>query len=480
MESTQDIIRGYLNGGKYQDKALSLSDTEDEYDLDLITDPLDDTSTSVRSEIAFSSPPTPHDSPLKVHFGKLRGSPVKARVSPLKRRVPHNDENLSPTFEDYELTDTHKYLNKVPEFIPSSKEFEKYSLLLASSTDKLVKQLAAERKKNRELETRLANLENEKFRAQVTKSDYDLLKGEYTSLQEKFDLLQGKSRLNEEDHSHLTRENSLLRGKLIKYKKLYEELRDKEAFTLSNNPKFSRTQSAPDFSDVPKEDFVQRPVSSDAKPQSFPGFNEQFHNKPIQSADRGNQTQRLDLDRVQLLLEQFVLLVGRPKESSGSESERAPQHSTILKDHEQILQSSVSPLSSAHQQTEPADVLAALVQNVQQISDDLKHFSELVHPADERGNATVLSNSNKPQSSGGITKHGKHLHEGRQPHAKTVERETPSASGGKCHTHNLPDCDPCIAAYKLTSRPMSQSTSKEATESNTQALMGRYIWNRTI
>lgn len=220
-EGTQEIINGYLNGGLFRNEYSVFADDSD-FDLDSLVDPLDDSVEVGRSaSMVLTSPPTPQESPLKMHFDRLRGSPPKPRRSPYKVTV----EDSPFTLDDIEL-ETHKTVKNIPSYIPSSKEFEKYSALLASSTDKIVKQLSAERAKNKELQRKVAELQNERFDAKTRDSDYALLKRQYALLRQEKEQLQRKStQQSGQSDSLLVRENDLLRQKLIKYKSLYEASR---------------------------------------------------------------------------------------------------------------------------------------------------------------------------------------------------------------------------------------------------------------
>lgn len=479
MESTQDIIRGYLSGNIH-DRSIPQSDTEDEYDLDLITDPLDDATGQTGGKgLMYSSPPTPHESPLKAHFGKLRGSPAKTRT-PLKSNTLLNENMTSPHYDDYRITDTHKIVKNVPEGIPSTKEFEKYSRLLTSSTDKLMKQLAAEKNKTQELERKLRNLESEKFLGQVMKSDYDVLNKQYMSLQEKHDAILTRSRQLEDDNNRLTRDNKLLREKLIKYKNLYEDLRDWQIPQATENIRPARSHSAPGISSGGNSG------GTEAVGRQSP-FSE-LRNSPLRNVNATDnsgalpelkqQFENVDFERVQNLLEQLVQLVSKRPASSGSESDTKPDDASAYRSKDRMLPSSVSPAFSAHHTTEFYDAsgaaLADLMQSVQHIGADLKSITALVQPSKIDSGDSQRSNKSEVAA-----KHGNALKDNSQPHTKTDERES-VRNIRRCDTHNRRQCESCIAAEELLRRPHSQSSAKELLENNTEKLMGRYVWNRTI
>lgn len=482
MESTQDIIRGYLSGNLH-DRSIPHPDTEDEYDLDLITDPLDDTTGPPGGRgLMYSSPPTPNESPLKAHFGKLRGSPTKAKT-PLKPNTLLNEDMISPHYDDYGIADTHKIVKTVPQGISSSKEFEKYSRLLTSSTDRLMKQLAAEKDRTQELERKLRDLESEKFRGQVMKSDYDVMNKQYLSLQEKHDTILTRSRQLEEDNNRLTRDNKLLREKLIKYKNLYEDLRDRQISQPTDSIRPGRSHSAPGISsggNSKEHEAVGKQIPFSELPNS-PLRNVNATDNSGALPERKQQFENVDFERVHNLLEQFVHFVSKRPSSSESESDTRSDNASAYRIKDRMLPTSVSPVSSAHHTTEFHDAsgaaLADLMQSVQQIGADLKSITALVQSEDQ--NKINSGDSNRSDKSEVAAKHGNALHDNSQPHTKTVERESVS-NIGRCDTHNRRQCEPCIAAEELLRRPNSQSTAKEFLENNTEKLMGRYIWNRTI
>lgn len=488
MDSTQDIIKGYLDGGKYL-KSLTLSDSEDEYDIDSLVDPLDQTTDFGKFPVNLPSPPTPHQSPLKAHLNKLRGSPVKtSRISPTKAREENIDLSFFSKYDDDELMDTHKHVNKVPENISSSKELEKYSLLLASSTEKIMKQLAAERRKTRELELRIANNENDKFQAQVTKQDYDLLKRQFVSLQEKSDQTLRKYREYEDDNIRLTRENLLLREKLIKYKKLYENSHDGRSTHISD-----RGQGAPaDFEGQQEQQFKRRLLRSGSQEGNASIL--QSGEKAEDNTLSSRPTKGSNLVDVESALQRLAeLLVQTKQELLNSRRYLLPQTRLESPDdgHAKL------PGSKYHEH-EYNEVLNGLVQSVEQIGKDLKHINsslrrehqslpnrEEIVDRDREGAfrndaSTLYSDANHG------SKYGKTLHSA----SRGEDLHGQSGSEKACLHFERPfsGCSACAKAYNKVSRPPSHSTIKNdseleassESEGNTQALMGRYLWNRTI
>lgn len=218
---TQEIVNSYLAKKTYPE-------TEDGLDIDDLLDLFDESIELGRAgSVAVLLPPTPYESPLKDHFNKLRGSPTKAsrplRRSPAKTRPRSVLEEL----DDVSFLDNLE-LVRPSAAAANGREFEKYTSMLASSTDKMVRELQAERAKNSELARRLAAVEGERFSARVTQSDHELLQREHAALQQQCAALQDKcARLEQQagGGARLARENELLREKLAKYKRLYDAAR---------------------------------------------------------------------------------------------------------------------------------------------------------------------------------------------------------------------------------------------------------------
>lgn len=504
MENTQDIIKGYLNGGRYQNKSDPLADTDDEFDLDSLVDPLDDSFQIETVHVpTFPSPPTPHESPLR-HHTKLRGSPVKlTRPSPRKEDFGKAEEEICSRFDHSEMLDTHKFVNKFPEHISSSKEFENYSLLLASSMDKLIKQLAAEKKRSRDLEAKLARHENDKFQAQVTKSDYDLLMGQFSELKEKHDQLLRRSQMNEDNDARLVRENKLLREKLIKYKKLYEDLRDRQVPAAEPSHIATRPQSAPRTNPgaLREEQLPKRSVSADMyvppKRQSGAETNAELDYQS-EEQERSNVNQLGAL--VQRLAEFVNIHSATDPEQARSESgsHANPANNGPSVDPVPMAQGSVAHYASeeAKLPTNYSHIISELAHSVEQIGHDLHRInSTLLHTSKSRGldpRQTRMDSSdkrlvdvNKHRSDGSFSERGAMPDFTNWPQTKTQldERDLNSNRYGRSCTHNPRQCSACAKAS--TSAPSRPSLDSSAPDSDslggpTQALMGRYTWNRTI
>lgn len=496
MDSTQDIIKGYLDGGKYL-KSQTLSDSEDEYDIDSLVDPLDQTTDFGKHPVTLPSPPTPHQSPLKAHLNKLRESPVKtSRISPTKTREENIDLSFFSRYDDDELIDTHKHVNKVPENISSSKELERYSLLLASSTEKLMKQLAAERRKTRDLELRIANHENDKFQAQVTKQDYVLLKRQFAGLQEKSDQILRKYREYEDDNIRLTRENLLLREKLIKYKKLYENSQDGRSIHKSEGPQ----RALADF-ERPQEQQYKRQLPRSGS-QEINANMQQSGEKAEDNSLSPRPTKGSNLVDVESALQRLAeLLVKTKQELVYSRRYLLPQ--TRLESPDDARPIVDEKLSESkyheHHEHEYNQVLNGLVQSVDQIGMDLKQINFSLRQEHEslpnreetvdrdregafRNDASTLQSGANYSSKYGRTFHSTSRGDG-DLHGKTGSEKVCLHSD-----RPLSSCSACAKAYNKVSRPPSHSTMKNdshleassQSEGNTQALMGRYMWNRTI
>ncbi|CUM66411.1 uncharacterized protein PRCAT00004075001 [Priceomyces carsonii] len=118
---------------------------------------------------------------------------------------------------------THRLINSVPSSISSSRENEHYLKLLRTSIDKLVKQLEATKKEN-------AQLRNRKFESKnkVLESANKALARENEDLHDQNSQLRRKLEQRvPEENSQLLREKDLLRDKLAKYKKLFDEANEK-------------------------------------------------------------------------------------------------------------------------------------------------------------------------------------------------------------------------------------------------------------
>lgn len=493
MDSTQDIIRCYLDGGKYR-KSLKLSDSEDEYDLDSLVDPLDQTSDFGKVPMTLPSPPTPHQSPLKAHLKKLRGSPVKlTRPSPTKSQEEGIELSFFPKYDDDELMDTHKYVNKVPEYISTSKEFEKYSLLLASSTEKLMKQLNAEKSKNRELELRIASYDNNKFQEQVTKGDYDLLKRQFASLKEKTDQMLRKNREYENDSMRLTRENLLLREKLIKYKQLYERSRDSRS---TYNPDGLLGFSA-QIEGQHKQQFERhllRSGSQEGNPTVLKNdeIAEERRSSPLPTKDTNIDDAQSAIQRLAELLLQ-------------SNNEQA-QSSRYLEPHDRQESAANDPatmdertIPAKYQEFQINQELSRLVQSVEQISKDLEQIKSTVRQEQElqpnRDRAvdqegTLPSDVSTFHSVNDAGYSQKNIGAYHNTPRGSEEMYAKSGLENDCPHSERPSssCSACAKVYQRISRSPSHSTTKNNShldsnsylEGNTQSLMGRYMWNRTI
>lgn len=485
MENTQDIIAGYLSGGKYRAD-------EDDFDLDSLADPLDDSMEMHRAD-SFPSPPTPHESPLKTHLDKLRGSPVKMSRSPLKAK-------LEDTFSDFDAADvieTHKYVTGVPEYISSSKEFDRYSRLLASSTDKLMRQLSFEQRKNHALEAKLAAYQDEKFSAQVVQGDYDVLKRELADLQDKYDALEGKSRLFEDTNLRLERENLLLREKLIKYRKLYEDLRAGSFRTHGSNerPRSSleavhtqapinsnmRSVSAdarfPETKSHTRKSIFDTALERDRADEYVPPVSNINADADVNDVRHANEPIDMDVETALRHLLHAISQKGNKANDLRSESvppreTASPRVTTAASSKSSATIASKS--SSGQLLDEYNQVLSILAHNVEQIGLDLKQIN------------STLKATEHPTTLNSLHSRQRETHAEYSPAESRGEYNLSSVGSGmgtNHHTHSQEcssqQCPACVAALsRLLSRPVSHSTAKD--EGHTQALMGQYMWNRTV
>lgn len=214
-EGTQELVNKYLNGNGSRYLVGSISD--DEFEVDPLS-----TKLSMEPSIPINM------SPLKSHYENLRGSPIKNQTrvrsrSPKKRGGLQRDLDLS--LDEFDLNEDLEPDSHYT-YMPSTK----YSSLMTTSAVKLRKLLTEEQNKNKHLSGRIKELENTSSRVQALEGDLALIKKELhvvkqerDELQRKYDHLQGTSQ-----EGRLRKENQLLREKLIKYKKLWEEAQTKK------------------------------------------------------------------------------------------------------------------------------------------------------------------------------------------------------------------------------------------------------------
>lgn len=136
-------------------------------------------------------------------------------MSSLKLPELQDDQGKDKT--ELLIKETHKLINTVPPSITSSKEGEAYQKMLTTSINKLIKQVES-------MKRDLENRDNEAKNHRIQLSNLEMKMGLYQ--RENSDL---KKELNQVKKRSVTpqnesRENDLLRTKLIKYRNLYTEV----------------------------------------------------------------------------------------------------------------------------------------------------------------------------------------------------------------------------------------------------------------
>lgn len=235
MDNTHELVARYLNGGsgtrnfdtdpfkktgKAGPESLSHSSMNRLPDLDVINDPLDD---DLRFGLGKTRTlPTPRSSPQKSGYIRLRGSPVKFGSRASAQRF---DDDTFHDWVDIDARETHKALPS--DVLPPTKEFQQYKSLLSLSTERLIQQLRAEQVHVAHLQQQVEALKNEKFNKEVLQQDHEITVQELKQIKQQKQLLEQQlsemQLVNREPE--LRRENNALRAKLKKYKTLYEDLR---------------------------------------------------------------------------------------------------------------------------------------------------------------------------------------------------------------------------------------------------------------
>lgn len=114
------------------------------------------------------------------------------------------------------IKETHKLINTVPDSITSSKEGEAYQKLLTTSINKLIKQVETMK---RDLDKRDSEVKSSRIQLSNLEMKMGLYQRENNDLKKELNQAKRRSVTPQTD----TRENDLLRTKLIKYRNLYTE-----------------------------------------------------------------------------------------------------------------------------------------------------------------------------------------------------------------------------------------------------------------
>lgn len=190
------------------------------------------------------------------HFLKKKSNALKVNNNILNKIDPNDylDEKT-----EFIIKETHKVISKLPNSILGNKQSEKYSKVLNSLINQLIKSLDTYKEKNKVLKHQNEKIQNKlhiqnnfdsKFKSEnsilkkeiemIQKKKFDLnslncknqdLEKEITLLKKNNENLQKELSMLKKEHvmaqpfdSQLLKENNLLRSKLIKYKDLYVSL----------------------------------------------------------------------------------------------------------------------------------------------------------------------------------------------------------------------------------------------------------------
>ena len=477
MESTQEIISNYL--GRAHD-----------FDLDSLADPLDDPFDAV--EAPLLSPPTP------VERAPLTQLPLVAKGLAAKetagRALPRNQplETFS-LWDDMSWRDTHRRVDGAA--VPSLKEFERYLALLASSTDKLVRQLGEVRAKNRELEARAAQLEAECARARESQGELALLRVELAQSQEECSRHAQVERANK----LLVRENNLLREKLAKYKALYDEVK------LQAQQGLPQKQSL--YNQIPQHLHQQQnqvPLQQNQVPQNQVPQNQTLHNQiPPFQASQGVQIPHGQIPQGQIPQGQIPQNVQLPQSVQIPHGVQIPQ---VPQNEPQTLHNPNPPAPTYHEphRSAPATVPSNADQPAAGQPQSTQSQSQR-QPAAGQPQSTQSQSQPQPGLSGLSGQSQPDLSRQSQPGLSglgpdlaallrslqtpellqlagyvaqiSLEMQKVNLTLARTCCHSKPPCSACSSAS--ASRGMDHS-SPVAELGPTETLMGKYPWNRTV
>lgn len=212
MESTQELVRKYLTLNEIPKPHFESDNDDDESEGSLFA--------VHRNEYKETSHNTSTAS-----FSFESGGHKALNTAFLPDPVLSFERNLDGEFSNFSEPNHSNFLCKagLEHSAVVTEEFAKYLKLLGSSVQELMLQLEEERRQNFELRKRINGMEFESQELQKLRNDHELLRSSYDSLAVKnkeFEL--NLKRLNP-DYEKVSLETRLLREKLVKYKRLYEE-----------------------------------------------------------------------------------------------------------------------------------------------------------------------------------------------------------------------------------------------------------------
>ncbi|OBA20796.1 hypothetical protein METBIDRAFT_12735 [Metschnikowia bicuspidata var. bicuspidata NRRL YB-4993] len=495
-------------------------------DFDPLDDPLDDTSDLKDANTYLANvtlPPTPRDSPLKMDIERLRGSPIKAarrqfRTPRISRPAVENagqPQETSPVLmsgfdEDFDPLNVFQH-----DVVRDTKKLGGYQTLLLLSTDRLTQELYSERVRNGELQREIDALRREKNDVNRWKTDFDTLQKQNQSLRSRnlsLELQMNNFQRNDKS-DQLARENRLLRDKLLKYKNLYDALlRERQGgpesvsrdtlpcLTLSepkapaapnhrNEPPKQKTDAAHEaFSHPALEDDGDVQCTGRVPPKTIP-------------RREAEQTAVWDDERFLAQLRGVLEALGSrsPLEKHGGDAESTMAHSDEVGHDSPPSQRSIpkhtleTKASSRHSpQVLPGEQASGISPPSAGETNGTEHAAP-VHPnivGDQTSPETIPAKCEEQFSRlehvlnliredfrtqvSRTTDTRMHDCECARPSTPLLTDERAVPASPLVHQKNT--CAACLGVASMT-RPQSESMPKE---NDTRALMGKFLWNRTV
>lgn len=185
-------------------------------------------------------------------------------------KLPELQEKHETDRTELLIKETHKLINTVPSSITSSKEGEAYQKILATSINKLIKQVEDMK---RDLERKDTEVKNSRIQVSNLEMKLSLHQKLNSDLKRENTQLRRRPSGSQKD----SRENELLRTKLIKYRNLYTEVnRENQELKLRiggeslETPIRSKTPmpTSPASQATPREQESRSGITSDKKTES--------------------------------------------------------------------------------------------------------------------------------------------------------------------------------------------------------------------
>ncbi|KAM9913725.1 hypothetical protein OXX69_001301 [Metschnikowia pulcherrima] len=514
-DSTQELVARFSNGEWLENSSSTYTKTPFGGDrLFPNEDPLED-KTDMKKFPILTLPPTPQHSPLKMDMDRLRGSPIKTPRRQFKApravpKTPFRDENEQPysPLSIHELDESFDPLSAFDgNVVRDTKQLGGYQSLLSATADRLTHELHIERARTTDLKREVEALKEDKFDADRLKTDLDTLQKQNSNLRSRnLSLELQVNNLQRNDKSEqLARENKLLKEKLLKYKKLYESVKAQANIAVpesrdqphSKEPEPSTNPSKPPNLQPQNKDFVQ--------PQN------QQHDVPVHSKVPVSDTSSPAVWQDARFIDQLKRIVqaldiqsqeelGKKRSSRPSVEARTAHGNDFAPANSPKRSFSANPpLASkehvkTHLQPEPTN----------EHEKPCKQQPRRPVSADEHRKPTEISAKPTPVESTNpeelknvlyalpdckdqfarLEQILNHIRDDlkRQQTSVTEKPDTPIPRNCVCARPNTASaaktCPACSGISSgLLTRPHSESTPKE---NDTQALMGRYSWNRTL